>query len=156
MGRIKEKLLDQEEKARSQSDPVDRIILKRDERDRLDAWLKHLNEHFDGMIKFSKSDLANFLIRKHDAVLAESELRELGTQNYDEMRWISRAIERVRRAKRNGEALTLEDLMAKRKLFKKVKAPVKKIKNQDREQVANNQHFDENQIELIEANSSER
>lgn len=131
----------------SQTDPVDRIILKREERDKLDRWLQSLTQKYDGMIKFSKSDLANFLIREHSENLSELEAKLLGAEHYDEMRWINRAVEKVRLAKRSGAELTLEELMTKRKPIEKIKSSLKKKENNQRDQGANNNLYIENQVD---------
>ncbi len=153
MGKLKTKTA-ADEVTISQTDAVDRIILKREERDKLDRWLDCLNQRYDGMIKFSKSDLANFLIRHHDGSLSEMEMKLLGAEHYDEMRWINRAIEKVRQAKRSGVALTLEELMIKRKPIEKMKASLKKRENNQRNQGANDALYIENQIENNEVKNS--
>ena len=153
MGKLKTKS-STDEAAQSQTDAVDRIILKREERDKLDLWLSSLNQKYDSMIKFSKSDLANFLIRHHDESLSEMKMKLLGAEHYDEMRWINRAIEKVRQAKRNGALLTLEELMVKRKPIEKMKASLKKRENNQRDQGANDELYIENQIENTEVKNS--
>ena len=153
MGKLKIKP-SADETTPSQTDAVDRIILKREERDKLDLWLAMLNQKYDGMIKFSKSDLANFLIRHHDESLSEMEMKLLGAEHYDELRWINRAIEKVRQAKRSGVALSLEELMVRRKPIEKMKASLRKRENNQRDQGANDELYIENQIENNEAKNS--
>lgn len=131
----------------SPTDAVDRIVLKRDERDRLDGWLQAFAAKYDGMIKISKSDLANFLIRQHDETLSDLEMKLLGAELYDELRWINRAIEKVREAKRAGSDLSLEDVMAKRKPLEKMRASLKKRSNKTRNQSANNESYIGNQVD---------
>ena len=145
MGKLKAKSAS-EASLPSQTDPVDRIILKREERDKLDRWLQGLTQKYDGMIKFSKSDLANFLIREHSENLSELEAKLLGAEHYDEMRWINKAIEKVRQAKRSGFQLTLEELMEKRRPIEKIKMSLKKKDISKRDQGANNELSIENQI----------
>lgn len=146
MGKLKTKSAS-ESSLQSQTEAVDRIILKREERDKLDRWLQGLTQKYDGMIKFSKSDLANFLIREHSENLSELEAKLLGAEHYDEMRWINRAVEKVRLAKRSGLELTLEELMTKRKPIEKIKSSLKKKENNQRDQGANNNLYIENQVD---------
>ena len=149
MGKLKSKPEVQDTKEKTLSDPVDRIILKRRERDRLDAWLAQLNDRYDGLVKFSKSDLANFLIRQQDEKLSEIQLKQLGAELYDEMRWINRAIEKVRQAKRAGLPLSLEGLMAKRKPLEKLRAAIEKQDETQRSQGANNKKPTEDQVDAV-------
>lgn len=154
-GKLKPRSENLEVSEPSQSDSVDRIILRREERDKLDKWLCQLNDTYDGLIKFSKSDLANFLIRQHDDKLSEVQIKLLGAELYDEMRWLSRAIEKVRRAKREGSLLTLEDLMIKRKPIEKIKASLRKQDRNKRKQSANDELYIEDQVEIIARKTSE-
>ena len=146
MGKLKEKVLAADSTVAEPTDSVDRIILKRDTRDKLDRWLQLLTDKYDGMIKFSKSDLANFLIREHAESLSELETKLLGAEYYDEMRWINKAIEKVRQAKRSGVTLTLEGLMEKRRPIEKMKISLKKKDISKRDQGANDELSIENQI----------
>lgn len=146
MGKLKEKLLATDSTVSDPTDSVDRIILKRGTRDKLDRWLQLLTDKYDSMIKFSKSDLANFIIREHTESLSELEVRLLAAEYYDEMRWINKAIEKVRQAKRSGTQITLEELMEKRRPIEKMKMSLKKKDISKRDQGANNELSIENQI----------
>jgi hypothetical protein len=149
MGKLKSQAESTEVVESPQNDSVDRVILKPDERGKLDKWLGQLNDKYDGMVKFSKSDLANFLIRHSDDELSESQMKLLGVELYDEMRWINRAIEKVRQAKREGLPLSLEDLMAKRKPIEKMKASLQKRDSNKRKQSANDELYIKDQVENI-------
>ncbi len=100
--------------ASSNEENVDRIVLRRTEQARLEAWLKKLNAQFEGMVRITKSDLANFLIRHHHEELSDLEISQLETDHYDEVRWLNWALAKIREAKRQGLVLTLDELMAKR------------------------------------------
>ena len=108
-------LASSERVAPGDQDNVDRIVLKRLERSKLDSWLAQLNEKFDGMIRFTKSDLANFLIRNHANDLNDDEIDTLASEHYDEMRWLNWAVAKIRKAKKEGIQLSLDELMVKRK-----------------------------------------
>ena len=109
-----EKSVDQKEVRNS--DNVDRIVLRRLEQQRLSVWVEKLNEKFDGAIRLSKSDLANFLIRHHANDLSEDEIRKVESEFFDEVRWLSWALNKIRSAKREGVDLALSELMANRNL----------------------------------------
>jgi hypothetical protein len=96
------------------SDAIDRIVLRKAENDLLQGWVNALNVHFDGMIRVTKSDIANFLIRRHEPALSDDEVQAIQAEFYDETRWLNWAIAKLRQAKKDGVPLTLDDLMARR------------------------------------------
>ncbi len=114
----------------------DRIILKSSERSILDRWIAQIEKQYDGLIKVTKSDLMSFLIRNREHNLSDTEIKQLGVELYDEMRWINRAIEKVRQSKREGSLIRLEDLMAKRKPLERLK---NKSKNKAKQPPGNNE-----------------
>ncbi len=112
---------------------VDRIVLRRMENDRLQSWTVSLNERFDGMIRVTKSDLANFLIRQHAENLSEPEIKLIEAELFDEVRWLNWALTKVRQAKKAGQALSLNDLMVKRDTIRRqTDTSSKKIQRQRR------------------------
>ena len=94
---------------------ADRIVLRRPEAARLAGWLAQLEARFDGMVRVTKSDLANFLIRAHADALSDAEVDALGAELYDEVRWLNWSLAKVRRAKKDGVALSLDELLVRRK-----------------------------------------
>lgn len=104
------------------ADAVDRIVLRRVENDRLQGWVAALNARFDGMIRVTKSDLANFIVRQHSDSLSESEIKTIETEMFDEVRWLNWALAKVRQAKKVGQSLSLNDLMVKRESIKSRKS----------------------------------
>ncbi len=76
------------------------------------------------MIRVTKSDLANFLIRQHEGSLSESEIKTVEAELFDEVRWLTWALTKVRRAKKVGQPLSLDDLMVKRKSIEGQRATV--------------------------------
>ena len=95
-------------------DSVDRIVLQAKEGQILERWVTELNQRFDGMLRLTKSDLANFVIREHAANLSEDEIAAIELEFYDDLRWLNWAQGKIRKAKKEGVSLTLEDLMLKR------------------------------------------
>jgi hypothetical protein len=55
-----------------------------------------LNRKFDGMIRITKSDLANFLIRHHVESLSDKEVALIESEFYDEVRWLNWALTKRR------------------------------------------------------------
>ena len=95
---------------------TERLSLRKEEQDKLDSWVQELNTKFDGMIRLTKSDLANFLIRHHPAKLSNEELALIEREHFDEVRWINWALAKIRDAKKRGQSLTLEELMEQRNM----------------------------------------
>lgn len=103
------------QKKDSGASPVERLSLRKEEQEKLEAWVQELNLKFEGMIRLTKSDLANFLIRHHSPKLNEEEINLIETEHFDEVRWLNWAVNKIRDAKRKGLALTLEELIDQRK-----------------------------------------
>jgi hypothetical protein len=134
------------------TDNVDRVVLRGAECRRADAWVKALNKRFDGMIRVTKSDLANFLIRQHNETLSEDEVVRIEAELYDEVRWLNWALTKIRKAKREGVVLTLDELMVKRK----TNEPSKKLSKKYLRKSANdgaNDHSSSNKESDVDPNS---
>jgi hypothetical protein len=74
-----------------------------------------LNAKYDGAIRFTKSDLANFLIRSHADSLDGAETDALAADLYDEVRWLNWALAKIRKAKKDGVQMSLDELVLQRK-----------------------------------------
>lgn len=121
MGKVKERMLETDLESTDassgrDSDNVDRIVLRRAESVKLEGWMATLNARFGGMVKVTKSDLANFVIRQHAASLSDAEIDSLESEHFDEVRWLNWALVKIRQAKKEGLVLSLNDLMMSRKL----------------------------------------
>jgi hypothetical protein len=115
----------QKSKKKGSGSPVtERLTLRKEEQERLEAWVQELNARFDGMIRLTKSDLANFLIRHHSESLNDEEAALIEIEHFDELRWMNWALIKIREAKKQGLSLTLQELMEKRR----VPSPAKKIR----------------------------
>lgn len=116
---------------------TERIVLRKEEQQKLEVWINELNNKFDGMIRLTKSDLANFLIRQHADSLSEGEVLRLEAEHYDEVRWLNWALGKIREAKRQGLSLTLDELIAKRRSQAPVKTPAEKLARKSTPKKAN-------------------
>ncbi|MFP5458382.1 MAG: hypothetical protein ACLGG7_06590 [Bacteriovoracia bacterium] len=120
----------------SKGEPTERLTLQKPEQAKLERWLDGLNSKFDGMIRLTKSDLANFLIRHHPAHLDAEEVALIEAEHFDEVRWINWALAKIREAKKQGQSLTLDELMAQRKVQA---PPTKKIRRKSAPESAHNE-----------------
>lgn len=87
-------------------------------------------------IRLTKSDLANFLIRHHPAHLDAEEVALIETEHFDEVRWINWALTKIREAKKQGQVLTLDELMSQRKVQA---VPTKKTRRKPASESAHNE-----------------
>jgi hypothetical protein len=101
---------------KTKAEATERLTLQKPEQEKLERWVQELNTRFDGMIRVTKSDLANFLIRLHPDSLSDSETAQIEHEHFDEVRWINWALNKIRAAKKEGYNITLNDLMKKRQL----------------------------------------
>lgn len=88
----------------------ERATLNEAEAKRLDLWLEQIERRFEGFIKLNKSELVNFLIRRHPDLLSREELEKIKVENYDEAKFLKWAVGRLESAKKAGEDLRLADL----------------------------------------------
>lgn len=92
----------------------DRITLSEANRKKVDQWLARLNEKLHGMVKVSRTDLVNCLLDLHSDELTTNEIRAVAKATFDEVRWLSSAMERIKVAKKKGEALSMDRLLEER------------------------------------------
>jgi len=91
---------------------IDRVILGKQEAILLQSWADHLNIRGDGLIRFSKSDVVNFLIRSHIVDWSEKEMCQISKDCFSETRWLSWALAKMRTAQKNGTSFSMENLEA--------------------------------------------
>ncbi len=136
---MKEKITLPTDRDLSCKDVVDRIVLRRPECERLDRWLSQLNARFDGMIRLTKSDLANFIIRLHADELSDTEVTLIESEFYDEVRWLNWALAKIRKAKKEGVSISLEQLMLSRSTVANESKPAGKTSRKPRVVRADNE-----------------
>lgn len=102
------------EKVKNES-TIDRVILGKQEAILLQTWVSNLNMRSDGLIKFSKSDVVNFLIRSHDIDWSEKEMCQISNDCFNETKWLSWALTKMRSAQKNRTSFSMESL----EIFKK-------------------------------------
>jgi hypothetical protein len=94
--------------------PIDRISLNPKNRMRLDKWIDEINAHLKGMVKVTRTDLVNCLLEEHSNSLSSLELNAAAKYCFDEVRWLNSAMDRLKKAKRVGETLSMEALLEER------------------------------------------
>jgi len=94
--------------------PIDRISLTPSNRKRVDKWLELLEEKLQGMAKITRTDLVNSLLELRSQELSQSEIQMIAKNSFDEVRWLNYAVERLKSAKKNGESLSMDQLLEER------------------------------------------
>ncbi len=98
-------------KAEKTAIPPDRVTLSPAISQKLNAWIDQLNDKFKGLIEINKSDLANYFLEKQPDVLNRDQIEKIKIAHYDEVRFMSWALQKMKESKKNGETLSLKDLM---------------------------------------------
>ncbi len=93
------------------SKQIDRVILGKEESDTVARWVETLNTRAEGLIRFTKSEVVNFLISSHSAKLSQEEQKAVSNTCYDETRWLGWAMGRMRAAKKSGGSVSFDELM---------------------------------------------
>ncbi len=106
------------------SEIADRVVIRRVENEKFARCMEQINARFEGFGKITKNDVANFLFRKYPDELSDEDLIQLGAGFYDEVHWLNWALERIKQSKRDGDCLTLNELMQKRDAI----APAQKVR----------------------------
>lgn len=91
--------------------PQDRVTLTPATSQKVNDWLDQLNDKFKGLIEINKSDLVNYFLDKQSDVLNRDQIEKIKTAHYDEVRFMQWALQKIKESKKNGETLSLKDLM---------------------------------------------
>ncbi len=89
---------------------IDRVILCPKESMLVQKWVESLNARADGLIRFTKSDVVNFLLNSHPAKWEAAEIAALATQCFEETRWLSWSMGKLKAARKMGTSLNFEEL----------------------------------------------
>ena len=92
------------------SKQIDRVILGPNESDIVAKWVELLNKRAEGLIRFTKAEVVNFLITSRSIKLSQDEQQSLSVACYDETRWLGWAMERMRAAKKSGTPVSFDEL----------------------------------------------
>jgi hypothetical protein len=88
----------------------DRVSLDGDSLERLNKWLAQLQEELQG-IKVSRTDLVRWLIHSHAVLLTRNEMDGIREQCFDDVEYASWALRQVKKARAEGQKLSLQDVM---------------------------------------------
>ena len=91
--------------------PQDRVTLTPMISQKVNGWLDQLNDKFKGLIEINRSDLANYFLDRQPDVLNKDKIEKIKAAHYDEVRFMHWALQKMKESKKNGETLSLKDLM---------------------------------------------
>ena len=131
---------------------IDRVILGKKEADIVSDWTQRLNARADGLIKFTKADVVNFLIRNHIGKLDELESGQIARDSYDETKWLGWALSKIKKAKKSGETLSFDDLI---KFRDELIGGAPKLKRKTRKRDDDNDSPEESMPIAVEPDSGE-
>lgn len=89
---------------------IDRVVIGKEENDTVEKWVEELNARAEGLVRFTKAEVVNFLIRSHPSRLSVEKQQALAIACYDETRWLGWAMERMRAAKKRGSPVSFDEL----------------------------------------------
>ena len=103
----------------------DRIRINGEAVKRLNSWGEQMQNRLRG-VKLSRSDLVDFLILSHPDALSATEMRDLHTQHFDEIKLVQWALTEMVAAKSRGEDISFEDIMTQYKPLETDRTATKK------------------------------
>ena len=89
----------------------DRVTLTPQVSQKVNNWLTQLNDKFNGLIEINRSDLTNYFLDRQPDILNRDQIEKVKAAHYDEVRFMSWALQKMKESKKNGESLSLKDLM---------------------------------------------
>ncbi len=90
--------------------PIDRVTLGPDESQRLDRWLKQVNESSRGFLSLTKSDVVNFLIRNRKDEFHSKELTQIRSDHFEPGRHVSWLAHEIKAALARDDHSRVEEL----------------------------------------------
>ena len=89
---------------------IDRVTLGKLEADKLEKWLKQINESSRGFLTLTKSDVVNFLIRLHRDEFIPKELSVIRADHYDPIKHITWITPQIKMALMSGDIPRVAEL----------------------------------------------
>lgn len=98
------------ERKKRQFNP-DRIVLEAKSVESVKKISAQIEMAFNGVIKLTNKEIANFLIQSRSAELTATELRQLRELHFDEVRAAMWAVQKLKVARDKGEQITLAQIL---------------------------------------------
>jgi hypothetical protein len=101
-----------EPKPNKRTSPIERANIGKAELEKINSWIRQLEDSSKGFMALTKSDLVNFLIREHRAELSAKELSQIRADHYDPIRHLNWITPRLKEALQNNDRAVVSDLQA--------------------------------------------
>jgi hypothetical protein len=89
----------------------ERIHLTKEALDRVTHWSDQISQQLKGS-KVTRSAIVEWLVIVRPSELSESEISELQSKHFDEVKFAAWALKELKAAKARGEALSMSDLLS--------------------------------------------
>jgi hypothetical protein len=89
---------------------VDRITLEVASSKKIEGWLSQLQEGSRGLLRLTKADVVNFLIRHHPDELGRKEIQQIRQDHYDPVRHLLWITPKLRAAIQSCDAMAVQAL----------------------------------------------
>ncbi len=121
--------------------PKNRVTLDTDCLLKIDRLVKQVSNETKG-VSIKRSELVNWILRSHSEVFNSKELAIIAKDFFDEVAFMTWALDALRKAKQRGEATSMKDLLKERpdRPSSSLNAALKKPSSN----VANNDFLSEN------------
>jgi hypothetical protein len=120
---------------------IDRVILGCDESALVQKWVEYLNKRADGLIRFTKADVVNFLLSSRPANWETDLATGIARHCYDEAKWLGWSLNKVKAARKSRTQLSFDDLVKFRDDL--LGGSVKKVRKQKNQQLNDSEAFDD-------------
>ena len=88
----------------------DRIPMNMEALQKIDRWQKHIEHHYQGT-RITRAEIANFVLLQHPDELSPDEMHQLGTKNFDDVRFTAWALQTLRQSRAAGKNTSLQELL---------------------------------------------
>lgn len=101
------------EKIKKRIPKYDRVTLNEESLKRVDVWLKQARDSKAGIV-IHRNDIVNWFIFKSPELLPISMVNDLGSNFFDEERFLRLTLRRIQDAKSKGENISLDALLTEK------------------------------------------
>ncbi len=98
-------------KTKPKTKPVERIAIDDQLKEKLVQLTQQANDALQGMTSVSKSDVINFILKNHPSDFSKSELKDLRSEHFDEVKFSQWITTQLKDAKLNGTQISLKELV---------------------------------------------
>jgi len=98
---------------KKKSSRPDRVNLDQEAYEKVNGWVEQVNAKFQGIIKVSRSDIANRILKQHSDQLSASDLKAIKEDNFDDTKFALWMANELKRKKSQGEEVSYSELLKK-------------------------------------------